>query len=334
MKIAFTGDLVLQELNKNPNFIFGQIVDFMSLNNIKLCINLESPFIQEEMTPVKNKITLYSEAGSVRYIEYLNPFLINLSNNHINDYGDISGRLTCEILESKSLTHFGIGYPEEEKNLFIDKKLKNIQISFTTRSSDLTGGPLFSGDNFIGPYSPDLSLISNLKNKYTDYSIIVSVHWGIEDITYPEPNKRSLAYDIIDAGADLIIGHHPHIIQPIEIYKGKTIFYSLGNFYFSDIHYFEKGKVKYKKSKRHQKTGLIPIIDITEGIVSIDTIMKVRILNNGQLKISKNLVRKFIISNSSIYKKIHVYYLKYFELRRIFLFILKNPDRLLKKIIK
>ena len=62
--------------------------------------------------------------------------------------------------------------------------------------------------------------------------------------------------------------------------------------------------------------------------------MKVRILNNGQLKISKNLVRKFIISNSSVYKKIHVYYLKYFEIRRIFLFILKNPDRLLKKIIK
>lgn len=334
MKLAFTGDLVLQELRQPPDFIFGQVVKFLNSYNINLFINLESPFVQKGMKPVKNKITLCSEIENIKYLEYLNPFLVNLSNNHINDYGDISGVLTSEILNNNKLINFGIGYPDETKHIFIDESSKSVHISFTTRSSDLTGSPLFSDHNFIGPYPPDLTLIRRLKSKYIDYAIIVNIHWGIEDIRYPEPEKRILAYDIIDSGADLIIGHHPHIIQPMESYKGKTIFYSLGNFYFPDINYVEKGKLKHKKTKRHQKTGLVPIIDIIEGNVLIDSVMKVRVLSNGKLIVSKKILRNFFIPNSKIYQKTHVFYLKYFEFKRIVLLMLKNPCRLMKFIFE
>lgn len=59
------------------------------------------------------------------------------------------------------------------------------------------------------------------------------MHWGFEFNKYPMPYDISLAHKMVDAGYDLIIGHHPHIIQPMEQYRGKKIFYSIGNFYMS-----------------------------------------------------------------------------------------------------
>ena len=88
--------------------------------------------------------------------------------------------------------------------------------------------------------------------------IAVYPHWGIEKFRYPEPADRNLAHRIIDAGADIIVGHHPHIIQPIEIYKGKYIIYSIGNFILPQTVYYtsdELGEKEYRITneilKRH-----------------------------------------------------------------------------------
>ena len=58
------------------------------------------------------------------------------------------------------------------------------------------------------------------------------IHWGFEYDTKPSSRQREIAHKLVDSGADVVIGHHPHVVQPIEIYKGKAIFYSLGNFIF------------------------------------------------------------------------------------------------------
>jgi poly-gamma-glutamate synthesis protein (capsule biosynthesis protein) len=65
--------------------------------------------------------------------------------------------------------------------------------------------------------------------------VVVSVHWGAEQIVLPKPGDVDMAHAIIDAGADLLIGHHTHCVQPWEIYKEKFIFYGLGNCIFPDI---------------------------------------------------------------------------------------------------
>jgi poly-gamma-glutamate capsule biosynthesis protein CapA/YwtB (metallophosphatase superfamily) len=62
--------------------------------------------------------------------------------------------------------------------------------------------------------------------------VIVSLHWGIEYMTRPEPEQVELAHQMIDAGADLVVGGHPHVVQPLEEYQGRWIAYSLGNFVF------------------------------------------------------------------------------------------------------
>lgn len=280
MKIAFTGDLVLQEVLQPPYEIFGTLKKALEKDKIALCVNLESPIIQEDMKPVKNKITLFALSEAIEYLQYLDTFLINLSNNHINDYGNLSANLTQERLQENALPFYGVGLKKDkEKSFVINEENKIINIAFCTRSSDFTGSKLFADDDFIGGFSPDLKLIRSLRDKYKNHSIIVSIHWGKENITYPEMEKRLLGRNIIDAGADLIIGHHPHIIQPCEIYRGKHIFYSLGNFYFDDIHFELRGEKFLNKSLKHQKIGLIPIVLINEGKLSIAEIWKVRVIN-------------------------------------------------------
>ncbi|EFH4035017.1 CapA family protein [Escherichia coli] len=78
-----------------------------------------------------------------------------------------------------------------------------------------------------------MKFISEVKKNNTTKNLVVSVHWRTKDISVPDRETRIIARKIIDACADLVIGHHPHIVQPLEIYKEKMIFYSVSNFLFS-----------------------------------------------------------------------------------------------------
>nr|WP_319512548.1 ATP-grasp fold amidoligase family protein [uncultured Draconibacterium sp.] len=331
MKIAFTGDIVLQEVNKEPDFVFGSILNFLNSDQIKLCINLESPFITNNMSAVKKKITLYSYTDNVKHLKYLNPYLVNLSNNHINDYGNDSGKLTLKTLISNSISSYGAGYAQEKNYVFIDNKSKIIQLAFTTRSADMSGEKLFSTADFIGPYPPDLSIIKYFRDKYQNYSIIVNMHWGQEDIKYPEPEKRELAYQIIDAGADLIIGHHPHIIQPVERYKGKLIYYSLGNFYFNDINYIQNGIKKHKRAKKHQREGLMPVFNLKNGDIRSEIVLKIKVRRNGQLSYSHYKNSKFILKNNQLYSFLHKNYMNFIRISLLTKNVINNPKLVLKK---
>lgn len=93
-----------------------------------------------------------------------------------------------------------------------------------------------------------IQTIKKLKDKVD--VLIVNLHWSYEYEVYPLPLHRRLALDIIDAGADLIVGHHAHIIQAYEEYKGKKIYYGLGNFYFGNRrNTFNKNNIGQKFSK-------------------------------------------------------------------------------------
>ena len=69
---------------------------------------------------------------------------------------------------------------------------------------------------------------------FSDY-VVVSFHWGAELAKLPKPYQQRAAHEAIDAGADLVLGHHPHVLQGIERYRGKAILYSLGNFAFGSV---------------------------------------------------------------------------------------------------
>jgi poly-gamma-glutamate capsule biosynthesis protein CapA/YwtB (metallophosphatase superfamily) len=332
MNIAFTGDLVLQEIVGKSDHIFKEVKNMIDNEDLKLCVNLETPFIEKGMKQIKNKISLYAYYESVEYLKYLNPHLINLSNNHINDYGNESAELTFKILKDQELDYYGVGLSGESNNIKLDKESKILQLSFCERSTDQTTSKLLSESDFIGPYQLDYKLISNLRRKFKDYLIIVNIHWGLEDIYFPEPSKRKLAYDIIDHGVDLIIGHHPHIIQPVEVYKGKKIFYSLGNFYFPDINYSFQGVANFKRARRHQKKGLIPSFEILDGKIISQKVKIVKLTDKGNLILRNYRLRELLLSNNAWYTFMHDKYLQFLRGKWILGNVVKNPIVLVNKI--
>jgi poly-gamma-glutamate synthesis protein (capsule biosynthesis protein) len=101
---------------------------------------------------------------------------------------------------------------------------------------------IYLGFNETFPFSCSdqeiTATVKDIRNSNTGVFIIVNIHWGDEYQKSSSSFQQNLAHKIIDAGADLIIGHHPHVVQDIGFYKGKLIFYSLGNFIFDQ--YFSK----------------------------------------------------------------------------------------------
>lgn len=335
MKLAYTGDLVLQEIEGfSKDELFGSLKEILLEENAELIINLESPFIREGMKKTKSKVCLYSDSNSINYLEYLAPKIVNLANNHINDFGIESCFFTQKLLKDKNIRHFGVGTIDDtHKHIDIDEDNKVIQIAYVTRSSDLSGIKLFAGNNFIGGYDISVEEIKEYRLKYKDYKLIINIHWGMEDIKYPEPEKVEIGHTIIDAGADLIVGHHSHVVQPVEVYKGKYIFYSVGNFYTADIHYECDGKDRFFRMPASRRVGIIPVIEAGKE-VGVDSVYKIKRNRRGSsTKIYKVTIDGLVLKHTYSAKRWNSYYRSFLWGRRIKI-VLCNPFYIPNKIWK
>lgn len=295
---AFTGDLVLQDTHNLQPQYFDSIINICNNSSIRLIVNLESPFIKDNYVTIKNKICLGAESHSIAILKYLSPTLINLSNNHVNDYGNNGIELTNKLLDENCIPSFGIGKPGNIDNIHYTSE-NIINIAFTLRSADQSGGLLFATDSIDGPSDLDLNLVSDTKRLNPEKHLIVSMHWGVEDIPIPDKKTREIARSIIDSGADVIIGHHPHIIQPVEIYKGKMIFYSLGNFFFPEIKFKFNNVYFTKRPLKHQRIGIIPVFDFSNS-VRLVKILEVK--NNKSEQVVEELELKKLIKPEAYYQ--------------------------------
>jgi MEMO1 family protein len=177
--------------------------------------------------PITNREDCSKKAYSFRFVPQVvnlireNRFnMINLANNHASDCQETGFSDTKSNLMVGKINYFG--EPEAEKSYYIKeisgKRLAFIGIDLTSHSNSL--------DNYY-------ALASRLKSE-NDY-LVINIHWGIEYDLKPSAMQIEIGHKLIDSGADLIIGHHPHVVQPVEIYKNKAIFYSLGNFIFDQV---------------------------------------------------------------------------------------------------
>lgn len=216
MKLVFCGDIAIP---------FDTIIDYSQILSIfkdkTVIANLEGSILldksEEKLYRYKNKYSLYSSKNIIDVLNELQVEYVSLCNNHSLDF-DIPLERNKEILSKNKINSWGY------KNYDIIKiKDNNIYI--------ITFATIACEHNFT-LFSPKeiLSSIKSIKKNDKDANIVIYPHWGNECSKLPEPSDRNLAHKMIDAGADIIIGHHPHVIQPIEIYKGKYIIYSCGNF--------------------------------------------------------------------------------------------------------
>jgi len=190
--------------------------------------NVRSIFEEDDLTIINMEGTLttaeeredkqFAFKGDPSYTEILTGSSVeaaNLANNHSQDYGTKSYEDTIQYLEDAGVTNFGY-----ERTSVMD--IQGIKVG-------LTG--IYVLKDGMEKEEQVKENIDALKAKGAQL-IIVSFHWGEEKAEYPNDTQQQLSHIAIDQGADLVVGHHPHVLQGIEKYNGKTIVYSLGNFCF------------------------------------------------------------------------------------------------------
>jgi hypothetical protein len=237
IKISFLGDVSLNDYYNDGIKPFKEICNYLSKSDFVVG-NLECMSIGNDGENLLKKPRLKTNTATLNYLKDINLTTATLAHNHVYDNLQSGFECTTKKLDELHISYLGAGLStaESKKHLIVEKG--GIKVTYLNYVTDDTN-PNIPKDSNI--YLNEFNVI-NIKQdiidikKDVDY-IVCIFHWGgrVEKGMYPDHDQPKIAYEIIDAGADLIIGHHSHTLQPYEVYKGKYIFYSLGNFCFADI---------------------------------------------------------------------------------------------------
>lgn len=202
--------------------------------------------------------------------------VLSLANNHIMDYGEQGLSDTIYYLEQEGIKHAGAG-----PNLAAALEPADIDVDgYVVRFLAFNGvepREYYAGGAKAGTAPLDVGMIVSAigRAKREANLVVVSLHWGGESMAYPSSEQKRLAHKFVDAGADVVVGHHPHVIQGVESYEGAVIAYSLGNFLFDsrypERHYSTLLAIEVSRSRGILGFRLIPIyIEGAEPVVSAE----------------------------------------------------------------
>lgn len=230
-KILFTGDIAISE-SIDENFVDQQLAKVISEHNYVSC-NFEAPMPSEKSKPIRKIFSpnVFQDVESANHVKKAGFNVINLANNHMYDFGQEGLKSTFESFPDQ--IKIGAGLDFESAYELQVTEINNVKIGFLS-FCELEFGALTSELQNRGGYAwinhPTVNYRIYTAKEQVDI-LIVQAHTGIEKSELPLPEWRSRYRSFIDAGADLVIGHHPHVPQGWELYKEKPIFFSLGNFY-------------------------------------------------------------------------------------------------------
>lgn len=190
--------------------------------------NLET-VLTTSRSPREKAVRLGSHPDQIRFLKGAGFDVMNIANNHVYDYGAGGFSEEMRLLEEAEIVAIGGGTTENANQWIFEKN--GVSVGFLGYTDV---GFLSSREQsvFIAEMNLErmIAKIQALKSS-TDF-IIVSLHWGHENVPYPSPKQINSAHALIEAGAHVILGHHPHVVQGVEEYQGGLIAYSLGNFQF------------------------------------------------------------------------------------------------------
>lgn len=196
----------------------------------QLVVNLEGPILErppgECQVNNRFKTSLSSHPQILQVMQRLGVVACDLANNHINDY---TGSVDPTI---RQLTHSGIEHFGTDERPWVEIEANGTRYILIGACSPLPERKAFSGDTNPNLFRPRelLRQVASLRAADPDARIVCVVHWGYELMLYPEPADREWAHRAIEAGADCVIGHHPHVVQGVESVGRGFVAYSLGNF--------------------------------------------------------------------------------------------------------
>lgn len=226
LKICIGGDISFQKIE---SFVWGDYVLQEMRKHDLVIANLEAPLTAGEK---REKLKAYYLKAHPDSAKWLFPFdALSLANNHILDYSVTGLKETLSTLHEAGVDSFGAAEASDSVYKPYCYEKNGVMIA-------VFGATQFLRSNWNSPSGPagilSKKLLQSIRNfKSQGYFTIVMPHWGFEHIPYPSPQERKTARKLVRSGADLVIGSHPHEIQAYEIFEGKYVFYSLGNFVFS-----------------------------------------------------------------------------------------------------
>jgi len=229
MKLVFTGDVFLSTDNVP---VLSTSLNELFAGADAVCLNVEAP-IDAAALPAARKMgpSILQSRSVVGLIQMCHATHVNLANNHIMDFGAEGLHQTTQVLGDYTCFGAGADFDSAYNPVYINAQGVCIALhafgeaQFGVLSDEREGGAGFAW--FDHPRARAAIVASRARADY----VLVQVHAGLEMVALPLPELRDRYRELIDLGADLVIGHHPHVIQGSEEYKGKMIHYSLGNFY-------------------------------------------------------------------------------------------------------
>lgn len=265
--LTFVGDLMpashvayyLQRFG--PDYPYRFMRPWLDASELTVC-NLELPVTDRGSRVKDKKFTFRMQPSDIKTLTACPVHVCTLANNHLVDYGPVGVLDTIRHLDEAGIFHAGAGKDltaarrpaivdvmkgkaptlgSDPQNPGSDPKSVRATTTLggTTRVALLAYSKTYPFEFFARNNKPgtadgdDNYLASDIKKAKTNADlVVVCVHWGTELMTTPKPYQIDYAHLAVDLGADLVIGHHPHVLQPFEVYKGKLIAYSLGNFVF------------------------------------------------------------------------------------------------------
>ncbi|OGY40491.1 MAG: hypothetical protein A2570_01955 [Candidatus Brennerbacteria bacterium RIFOXYD1_FULL_41_16] len=240
VKAIFVGDIMLSrsvakqmEEKEDFNFSFLKSKDFLNQADFVFG-NLEGPISDQG----QNQGSIYSfraDPGVIQGLKLANFKVLSLANNHIFDWGTPALLQSIELFYEKGILPVGAGKNYDEANEMKVFEENGIRFGFFAMTN-LYPRSLEAGVDSPGISNSDFEVLARnvqeVKKQHQVDFVIVSLHWGNEYQKNPESWQIEKAHDLVGAGADLIVGHHPHVVQAFEKFENSWIFYSLGNFIF------------------------------------------------------------------------------------------------------
>ena len=237
--ILFVGDIMLGrgvagrlEEHGGPPESFAYVRDTFAVYDYVVA-NLEGP-VSDRGTNVGSKYSFRFPSAAASWVADAGIDLVSTANNHAWDYGRVALCDTHEHLGDSGVASVGAGCTEAAANTPHEVMLGDSRFLFLGYTNLYPSGLTARGET-PGVSNLDLERIVSMVKEFRAAGpgiVVALMHWGEEYETRSHPIQQRWAYDLIDLGVDLVIGHHPHVTQEIERYADGWIVYSLGNFIF------------------------------------------------------------------------------------------------------
>jgi poly-gamma-glutamate capsule biosynthesis protein CapA/YwtB (metallophosphatase superfamily) len=206
--------------------------------------------------------------------------VLSLANNHAFDCCDGGFQQLRAALDGLGLRHFGAGMDLAEAEAAAIVEKNGLRLAFLGAVDQRSGPYRFAARGQWGVAPLDVERLArqveDLRRQV--HHVIISLHWGEERFLIPAPVQIEQAHALVDAGASIVLGHHPHVLQGLEHYRGAPIIYSLGNFVADEVYFSDGDAIRWNRTER---TGCALLADLTESAVA--NVRQISTFDNGRL---------------------------------------------------